>query len=103
MNELLATLKTRLRFSGDVEDDMLLIHLNLAITTLNDRRQYVSTDTDVVEEQYQSIVIEMAVCSYSKIGAEGQLAHDENGVDRMYDGGFYPKGLMKLIVPKSRG
>ena len=59
MEELLAKLKTRLRFDGDVEDDMLLYHLNLAINTVNDRRQYTpdeSDPTDLFEEKYEYVI-----------------------------------------------
>lgn len=103
MEELLAKLKTRLRFDGTVEDGMLTYHLNLALDTVNDRRQFTPTDTELVESRYENIVIEMAVCSYNKMGAEGQTVHSENGVNRFYEGGFYPSSLMKMIIPKPRG
>ena len=44
MDELLARLKVRLRFSGTVEDAVLEDHLLTAIAVVNDLRQYTSTD-----------------------------------------------------------
>lgn len=102
MEELLARLKVRLRFSGTVEDTVLQDHLQTAIDVVNDMRQYTSTENAVVEPQYASIVVEMALSSYAKMGAEGQTHHGELGVNRTYEGGMYPPSLLKLIIPKAR-
>ncbi len=106
MEELLAKLKTRLRFDGDVDDDMLTYHLNLAINTVNDRRQYTpdeDDEDDLFEDAYEYVIIEMAVCSYNKMGAEGQLYHGENGITRTYESSLYPSSLLRLVVQKIRG
>jgi hypothetical protein len=103
MEELLARLKTRLRYSGTTANDAILTeHLQTAIDVINERRQYTSTDLAIVEPQHESVVVELAISSYAKVGAEGQLAHDENGVDRMYESGFYPASILKLVIPKKR-
>lgn len=102
MDELLARLKVRLRFSGTVEDAVLEDHLLTAIAVVNDLRQYTSTDEDIVEPQYQSVVVEMALIAYNKMGAEGQTYHGENGVNRSYENAMYPDSIMKLIVPRFR-
>lgn len=105
MDELLAKLQTRLRYDGGVDDDMLLYHLNLAINTVNDRRQYTpdeDDEDDLFEDKYEYVIIEMAVCGYNKMGAEGQLYHGENGVNRTYESSLYPNSLLKLVVPKPR-
>jgi len=102
MDELLARLKVRLRFSGTVEDTVLQDHLLTAIAVVNDKRQYTSTVDAIVEPQYESIVVEMALCSYAKMGAEGQTYHGENGVNRSYETAMYPDSLTKLIVPRFR-
>lgn len=104
MEELLARLKLRLRFSGTTEDSVLQDHLLTAIDTVNDIRQYTPGDGDpVVEAKYKSVTVEMALNSYLKMGAEGQTVHDENGVNREYEAGMYPPSLLKLIVPRPRG
>lgn len=102
MEELLARLKVRLRYSGTVEDDVLTDHLTTAIDVVNDIRQYTPEEGGTVETQYKSIVVEMALNSYLKMGAEGQKVHNENGVNRSYESGMYPASLLKLIVPKPR-
>lgn len=102
MEELLARLKVRLRFSGTVEDAVLQDHLLTAIDVVNDLRQYTPTLEAVIEPQYKSVVVEMALCSYSKMGAEGQTFHGENGVNRSYETAMYPESLTKLIIPRLR-
>ena len=103
MEELLARLRTRLRFSGKTEDSVLTDHLYTALDVVNDLRQYTPTEDILVEPQYKSIVVEMALNSYLKMGAEGQIVHNENGVGRVYESGMYPPSLMKCIVPRPRG
>jgi len=103
MDELLEMLKTRLRYDGDTEDSILTQHLTMAVNVINDRRQYEPTDTDVVESKYKYIAVEMAVCTYNKMGAEGQIGHGENEVYRTYETGMYPSSLLRLVVPKPRG
>lgn len=103
MEELLARLKVRLRFSGETEDSILRDHLLTAIDVVNDIRQFIPTEENIVEPQYKSVVVEMALISYNKMGAEGQRSHDENGVNRSYENGsLYPDSLLKLIVPRLR-
>lgn len=103
MEELLARLKTRLRYSGTVEDAILQDHLTSAIDTVNELRQFTPTDEEIVESQYKSIVVELALCAYSKMGAEGQTMHNENGVSRVYEGALYPHSLLSKIIPRPRG
>jgi hypothetical protein len=101
MDELLSRLKVRLRFSGTVEDAVLSDHLQTAVDVVNDIRQYTPT---LVEPQYRSVVVEMALVAYNKMGAEGQNYHAENGVDRRYESGsMYPNSLLKLVIPRFRG
>lgn len=103
MDELLARLKVRLRFGGVTEDAILTDHLQTAIDVVNDKRQFTSTVENIVEPPYKSIVVEMALISYNKMGAEGQTRHDENGVDRSYEvGSMYPESILSLIIPRFR-
>lgn len=102
MDELLARLKVRLRFSGDVEDDVLLDHLQTAVDVVNDIRQFTPTEELIVEAQYKSVVVELALSSYAKMGAEGQIVHSENGVSRSYEDGMYPSSILKLVIPRPR-
>lgn len=102
MDELLARVKVRLRFTGEVEDSMLTELLTSALDVINDIRQYTPTVEAIVEPQYESLAVEMAVALYSKLGAEGEVSHSENGISRVYDSSSFPAALLSRIMPRPR-
>lgn len=53
----------------------------------------------VVPDRYQSLQVDIAVDIYNKLGAEGQISHRENGIDRMYASGSVSKDLLRRITP----
>lgn len=102
---LLDKLKRKLAQSGFEipTDDDLYDEIESAIEAVNNRRHFISTDEKLFEDKYSSIVIRLCICSFSKMGAEGQLAHSENGVSRTYAGASeYPNDILKEIVPLGR-
>ena len=58
--------------------------------------------TQELEAQYKGLQIEWAIELISKMGAEGEVAHSENGVSRSYDSGDVSKGLKRRVVPMGR-
>lgn len=48
---------------------------------------------------YEPIQIRAAVELFSKMGAEGQTEHAENGVTRKWTAGDVSPSLLKLVVP----
>lgn len=50
-------------------------------------------------EAYDHIQIQIAVELYSKMGAEGQVAHSENGINRTYEAADVSPSLLRRIVP----
>lgn len=81
-------------FFDDIED---------AIEAVNSRRHFIPTSDKLFEDKYKGIVIRLAICSFAKMGAEGQLAHSENGISRTYAGASeYPNDILKEIVPIGR-
>lgn len=102
MDELLARLKTRLEIEDDSEDALLTDHLQSAIDVVNARRNYTSTDEAIVEPQYKSIVLDLAIATYNKMGAEGETAHSENGVSRSYEASAYPPSVLGMVMASPR-
>ena len=99
---LLASLKTALsaRDFGTFTDDYLMFELDQAIATINRCRRFTPKDDKAYDPKYEYLIVPMCISSLSKIGAEGQTSHSENGVLRNYDGGGdYPKALLQQIVP----
>lgn len=97
-------MKKLLSITDSKEDTKIEYELELARDTINLQRNFTPTDDNEVEPQYRSLMVEMAMSSYSKRGAEGELAHSENGISRTYEtGNIYPSSLLKQIIPKVKG
>lgn len=59
-----------------------------------------SADGDYeLPEQYENLQYRMAVEIISKLGAEGQIHHTENQINRQYETGFISKHLLNEVVP----
>lgn len=52
-----------------------------------------------VEPRYQDLQFRIALDLYNKIGAEGQLRHDENGIDRTYESSWISAQLLNEVTP----
>lgn len=100
--ELKVALKQRDFNISDSNDDMIIMksEIKKAIATINNCRRYVPTSEKPYPLKYEHLIIPLCLCSYSKIGAEGESQHSENGVVRTYTtGGDYPKDILMSIVP----
>lgn len=53
----------------------------------------------ILPEQYENLQYRMAVEIISKLGAEGQIHHTENQINRQYETGFISKHLLNEVVP----
>ena len=53
----------------------------------------------VVPVMYEHIQLQAAVELFSKMGAEGQTAHGENGISRTYEAADISPSLLRRIVP----
>jgi hypothetical protein len=49
--------------------------------------------------RYDHIQLQIAVELYSKMGAEGQVGHKENGIDRTFEAADVSPSLLSRIVP----
>ncbi len=52
-----------------------------------------------VEERYQDLQFRIAMDLYNKIGAEGEISHQENGVRRDYESSWISSQLLSEVVP----
>jgi len=98
-NLKLEQLKSLLDISGTDEDALLLTLLSISAQKILDRvYPYDSTVTEV-PNRYAMKQVEIAVYLYNKRGAEGQTAHNENGINRTYESADVPESLMRGITP----
>ena len=67
-------------------------------------RHYTPTKDEPYEDIYAGIIVQLALSSISKAGAEGEVSHREGGVSRTYDSATnYPLKLTQKIVPLVKG
>lgn len=59
---------------------------------------YDSAKTEVPEE-YDTLQCEAAAYLLNKRGAEGEIAHNENGINRTYEDADLPKSMLNCITP----
>ena len=102
MSELVEKLNSKCMARGlSFEPQVLEDELEDAISTVNNRRDFVPTSTSLYEKQYENLIMKMALYSLTKMGAEGETSHSENGISRTYSGGGdYPNELLNQIIPK---
>ena len=80
--------------------DLLLYLLEQAEgIVLNRRYPFGPPEGSTVPAAYEHVQLQIALELFSKMGAEGQTAHKENGVDRTYEAADVSPSLLRRIVP----
>lgn len=95
--EQLEKLKKRIN-----DDNCILLNelLESAKNIILSKRYPCSDYPKNLENRYKDLQVRIAVDLYNKLGAEGELAHSENGVSRSYGAENVSTDLLKEIVPK---
>lgn len=84
-------------------DTILELEIKSAIGVINRCRRFTPTDDKLYDEYYADKIIPLAVAGYLKTGAEGENAHSENGINRIYGSdGKYPKDMLSDIIPLAK-
>lgn len=66
---------------------------------LNKRYPFGAPPETTVPAMYEHIQLQIAVELFTKMGAEGQTAHNENGINRSFESADVSPSLLKRIVP----
>lgn len=66
---------------------------------LNKRYPYGQPEDATVPKAYEHIQLQIAVELFAKMGAESQLQHKENGIDRVYEAADVSPSLLRRIIP----
>lgn len=96
---ILKRLKVRI---PDEQDDTLLLELleSAKNLILEKRFPFVSELPQELESRYQELQLQIAIRMYNKIGAEGETAHSESGVNRQYGSPDEYKDLLAKVISK---
>lgn len=96
-----ADMKARLALmTGESDDEILSAYLTIAGDRIIERvypfghGEYLD-----VPAKYLSTQLEVASYLLNKRGAEGEAAHNENGINRSYESASVPASMLKHVVP----
>jgi hypothetical protein len=93
--------RLKIRITENVSDELLSDILESAKAVILSRRFPFGEQPLEIEPRYNDLQIRIAVEMFNKQGAEGELAHSENGVSRTYSSANVSEELLREITPKA--
>lgn len=82
----------------ETDDTILTTCLNIAGRKICNRC-YPFRECTTVPQKYYALQIEIAAYLVNKMGAEGEIAHNENGINRTYESASVPESMLREITP----
>lgn len=102
-SEFIPIVKDILKYEGfeqELPDNILELKIQGAIGRINRCRRFTPTDTIYYDVKYEDKIVPLTVAAIMKMGAEGEITHSENNVNRQYGSDDdYPKSMLLDIVP----
>lgn len=92
--------RLKIRITENVNDVELEDILESAKAVILSRRFPFGDYPQEIEDRYKDLQIRIAVEMFAKRGAEGEVAHSENGISRTYSSANVSEDLLKEITPK---
>ncbi len=83
---------------GDWADDVLVSYLAIAGRKIINRAYPYDDTVTEVPRRYGYLQCDIAAYLLNKRGAEGQLAHSENGVSRSYESADVPESMLGEVI-----
>lgn len=95
------TEQLKVLISPDSASDELILYLlkQAEGIILNRRYPFGAPEGASLSPLHEQIQIRIALELFAKMGAEGQIAHNENGVYRTYEAADVSPSLLRHIVP----
>lgn len=93
--------KLKVLISPDTATDELISYLleQSEGIILNRRYPFGAPEGASLSPLHEQIQLRIAVELFTKMGAEGQTMHQENGVSRTYEAGDVSPSLLRQIIP----
>ena len=85
---------------GDWSDEVLLSYLNIAGQKIINRAYPYDDTVREVPRRYGYLQCDIANYLLGKRGAEGQVAHSENGISRSYESADVPESMLSEVLPR---
>lgn len=99
MNEEEKLSALRAMIGGSDTDEVLSTYLKLAGKKIINRAYPYDKSVKEVPEEYDTLQVEIAAYMMNKRGAEGQVQHTENGIQRAYENADIPASMLKPVTP----
>lgn len=95
-----AMVKTLVENDSYATDDVVTVYLTLARNTMLERLfPYDTTkDSGDIPTRYDTLQCELAARYYLRRGGQGEINHEENGVNRQYDS-VDDEDILKRLTP----
>lgn len=100
---MLDELKTLVEVDDDSQDALLTIYLEQAKSAVSNYLYPFGVGNEPIPRKYNSNILNIAVYLYNRQGAEGELSHSENGINRTYSSANIPTEYFVGIIPMVGG
>lgn len=84
---------------GEWSDDVLTSYLNIAGRKIINRAYPYDDTIEEVPRRYGYLQCDIAAYLLNKRGAEGEIGHSENGINRSYESADVPESLLSEVTP----
>lgn len=103
--ELVKKVKKRIEKEDiDISEDEIKDEVMFALLEYYNDRHFNPSEDIIYESIYAGVIVQLAISSIEKRGAEGERTHSEGGVSRSYDNASnYPLSLTRKIIPLAKG
>ena len=95
----LARLKLR---TGEADEAILEDCLESAKAAIMSRRYPYQEWPDELESRYLDLQFRCALDLYNRAGAEGQLVHNENSINRTWESSWISESLLREVTPVAK-
>ena len=99
-SEKIATVKVLVENDPEATDDVVPVYLNLARNAMLERLFPFDKDKDETDipSRYDTIECELAARYFLRRGGQGEINHEENGVNRTY-GSVDDSDILQRLTP----
>lgn len=99
--EKITMVQTLVESDPGATDDVVSVYLNLACNAMLERLYPYDSDKDEIPSRYDTIQCELAARYFLRRGGQGEINHEENGVNRTY-GTVDDEDILKRLTPYAK-
>ena len=85
--------------TGETDSNILSVYLTIAQNIVLAKAYPFAHIYPTMPSKYDLVQVDIAAFLLNKRGAEGETSHSENGVNRSYESGDIPAGIICRITP----